>query len=52
MSRRQLTLVVVAIASLVVSACSSASTGPQPTTPNRDAAADSIARIGTSGSHG
>jgi len=52
MSRRHLTLVVVAIASLVVSACSASSTGPQPTAPNRDAAADSIARIVTTGSSG
>jgi len=51
MSRRQLSLVVVAIASLVVSACSSSPTGPRPTTTSSH---DEIAApcIGTTGSNG
>ena len=52
MPRRHLTFVVVAIASLVVSACSASPTGPRPTAPNLDAVSDSIAKIGTMGSNG
>jgi hypothetical protein len=55
MSRRHLSLLVVAIASLVVSACNAAPTGPRPTAPAHDditAPTDSTARIGTTGSNG
>jgi hypothetical protein len=55
MSRRHLTLVVVAIASLVVSACNSSPTGPRPVAPTHDtftSPADSASRIGTIGSSG
>jgi hypothetical protein len=56
MSRRHLSFVVVAIASLVISACNSSPTGPQPTTPNRDTInpppADTTGRIGYGGSNG
>ena len=55
MSRRNLTVVAVAIVSLAVSACNSSPTGPQPTGPRFDpitAPADSAGRIGTTGSSG
>jgi hypothetical protein len=55
MSRRHLTFVVVAIASLVVSACNSSPTGPRPAAPTHDAftaPADSSGRIGVIGSSG
>ena len=55
MSRRHLTLAVVAIASLVISACSSSPTGPQPSAPTHDgitAPADTSSRIGSIGSNG
>jgi hypothetical protein len=55
MSRRHLSFVVVAIASLVISACSASPTGPRPVAPNHDAInppADSTNRIGVSGSNG
>jgi hypothetical protein len=56
MSRRQLSFVVVAIASLVVSACNVSPTGPQPTTSNHDTInpppSDTTGRIGTIGSNG
>ena len=55
MSRRHLSLVVVAIASLVISACNASPTGPRPTAPNHDditAPADSTGRIGYIGSNG
>jgi hypothetical protein len=55
MSRRHLSLVVVAIASLVISACSASPTGPRPATPSHDnitAPADSAGRIGYIGSNG
>ena len=55
MSRRHLTLVLVAITSLVVSACNVSPTGPRPTAPSRDdvpVPTDTTGRIGTSGSHG
>jgi hypothetical protein len=52
MSRRHLTLVVVAIASLVVSACGTSPTGPRPTAPSFEAGVDTLPRIGTSGSNG
>ena len=55
MSRRHLSLVVVAIASLVISACNASPTGPTPTTPSRDEItppADTTGRIGTIGSNG
>jgi hypothetical protein len=56
MSRRHLSLVVVAIASLVISACNASPTGPQPTTPNHDTItnppADTTGRIGYGGSNG
>jgi uncharacterized lipoprotein YajG len=55
MSRRQLSLVVVTIASLIVTACA-APTAPQASpkagAPSFDAVADSLARIGTTESHG
>jgi hypothetical protein len=54
MSRRHLTFVVVAIASLVVSACNTSSpTGPRPATASHDefTPSDSTGRIGTAGSH-
>ena len=55
MSRRHLSFVVVAIASLVVSACSASPTGPRPTAPSHDTftpPADSTGRIGVIGSGG
>ena len=56
MSRRHLSFVAVAIASLVISACNASPTGPRPaTSPNHDTfteQADSVARIGTTGSTG
>lgn len=54
MSRRNLTVVAVAIVSLAVSACNSSPTGPQPTGPRFDpiVAPDTTARIGTTGSSG
>jgi hypothetical protein len=55
MSRRQLSLVVVTIASLIVTACA-APTAPQGSlkagAPTFDAASDSASRIGTMDSHG
>jgi hypothetical protein len=53
MSRRQLSLVVVTIASLIVTACASPTApqaSPKAGAPRFDAAADSAARIGTLGS--
>ena len=56
MSRRHLSFVAVAIASLVISACNASPTGPRPAaSPNHDeitAPADSTTRIGTTGSNG
>jgi hypothetical protein len=55
MSRRHLTLVVVAIASLAISACNSSPTGPRPSAPTHDEftpPADSTNRLGTNGAHG
>jgi uncharacterized lipoprotein YajG len=59
MSRRHLSLLVVAIASLVVSACSAAPTGPSMSAPaaapahdDAPAPSDSTGRIGTTGSNG
>lgn len=56
MSRRHLSFVVVAIASLVISACNASPTGPRPAdSSNHDtitAPADSTTRIGTAGSNG
>ena len=53
MSRRHLSFVLVAIASLVVSACSASPTGPRPTAPSHTlTAADSTPRIGVIGSGG
>ena len=55
MSRRQLSLVVVTIASLIVTACASPTApqaAPKPGAPSFDATADSLARIGTLDSHG
>lgn len=56
MSRRHLSFVAVAIASLVISACNASPTAPRPTaTPNHDLIAppaDSVPRIGTTGSNG
>lgn len=55
MSRRHLTLVVVAIASLIVSACNSSPTGPRPAAPTHGTLTtptDSAGRIGTIGSSG
>ena len=54
MSRRHLSFVLVAIASLVVSACSASPTGPRPA-PSHDTItppADSAGRIGVIGSGG
>jgi hypothetical protein len=53
MSRRHLTFVVVAIASLAISACNSSPTGPRPSAPSHDEftpPADTTGRIGTGGS--
>jgi hypothetical protein len=47
MSRRQLTLLVVALASVVASAC-----GTSPTAPRHDDVTPPPTRIGTSGSNG
>lgn len=55
MSRRQLSLLIVAIASLVVSACNASPTGPRPTAPAHDeitTPTDTTSRIGTMGSNG
>ena len=53
MSRRHLTLVVVAIASLSVSACGSSPTGPRPaSTPNHDTVVPPPPAVGTMGSNG
>jgi hypothetical protein len=55
MSRRHLTFVAVAIASLFVGACNASPTGPRPSAASHDeitAPADSTGLIGTSGSHG
>jgi hypothetical protein len=55
MSRRHLTFVVVAIASLFVGACNASPTGPRPSAASHDsftAPADTSGRIGTSGAHG
>ena len=53
MPRRHLTFVVVAIASLVVSACSASPTSPRPTAPGFDLVpTDTVPRIGTMGSNG
>jgi len=55
MSRRHLSLVVVAIASLVISACNASPTGPRPTTPSHDEITpptDTTGRIGYIGSNG
>jgi hypothetical protein len=55
MSRRHLSLVVVAIASLVISACNAAPTGPRPAAANHDSItppADTTNRYGYSGSNG
>jgi hypothetical protein len=53
MSRRQLSLVVVTIASLVVTACASPTapvSSPKPGAASHDATTDSLGRIGTLGS--
>lgn len=55
MSRRHLSLVVVAIASLVISACNASPTGPRPASPNHDtitAPTPTPTVIGTTGSNG
>ncbi len=53
MSRRHLSFVLVAIASLVVSACNASPTGPRPTAPSHTLTpADSAPRIGVIGSGG
>jgi hypothetical protein len=53
MSRRHLAFVVVAIASLVISACNTSPTGPRSTAPAHDTApSDTTTRLGTSGSNG
>jgi len=55
MSRRQLSLVVVTIASLIVTACASPTApqaAPKAGKASFDATADSLARIGTLDSHG
>jgi uncharacterized lipoprotein YajG len=55
MSRRQLSLVVVTIASLIVTACASPTApqaSPKAGAPSFDAVEDSLARIGTTESHG
>jgi hypothetical protein len=55
MSRRQLSLVVVTIASLIVTACASPTApqaSPKAGTPSFDATTDSLGRIGTTESHG
>ncbi|HET7188062.1 MAG TPA: hypothetical protein VFI52_07900 [Gemmatimonadaceae bacterium] len=56
MSRRHLSLVAVAIASLVISACNASPTGPRPAdSSNHDTItvpADTTTRIGTGGSNG
>jgi hypothetical protein len=53
MSRRQLSLVAVAIASLAISACNAAPTGPRPTTSaHDDVPVCDPTRIGTMGSSG
>jgi hypothetical protein len=52
MSRRHLTFVVVAIASLAISACNASPTGPRPSAASHDdVPADTTGRIGTAGSH-
>lgn len=50
MTRRNLTVVAIAIVSIAVSACNSAPTGPQPTAPGFNT--DTTTRIGTTGSNG
>ena len=55
MSRRHLTFVAVAIASLVVGACNASPTSPRPSAASHDessTSADTTSRIGTSGAHG
>jgi hypothetical protein len=54
MSRRHLTFVAVAIASLFVGACSAAPTGPRPSAASHDTftAPPDSTNIGTSGGHG
>jgi hypothetical protein len=56
MSRRHLSFVAVAIASLVISACNASPTAPRPAdSSNHDtitAPADTTTRIGTTGSNG
>lgn len=54
MSRRHLTFVVVAVASLFVGACNASPTGPRPSAAAHDAITppDTTGIIGTSGSHG
>ena len=55
MSRRQLSLVVVTIASLVISACNGSPTGPRPAAPSHDSITnppDTTGRIGYIGSNG
>jgi hypothetical protein len=55
MSRRHLTFVVVAIASLFVGACNASPTSPRPSAASHDefeTPTDSSGRIGTSGAHG
>jgi hypothetical protein len=55
MSRRQLSLVVVTIASLIVTACASPTApqaSPKAGTPRFDTAPDTSGRIGTLDSHG
>ena len=53
MSRRHLAFVVVALASLVVSACNASPTGPRPTAPSHETVpTDTTTRIGTMGSNG
>ena len=54
MSRRHVTLVVVAIASLFVGACNESPTGPRPSAASHDTFTAPVAttgRIGTAGSH-
>jgi hypothetical protein len=55
MSRRQLSLVIVTIASLIVTACASPTApqaSPKAGAPSFDALSDSLARIGVPDSHG
>lgn len=48
MSRRHLSLLIVAIASMVISACGTSPTAPRPNA----GAADTTSRLGVSGSNG